>query len=178
MINLTDLFGAEAPQIDPVVQAVAEPDLPDDDDRDYPDTAFPGAVDPRSWGPPPLVRLTGLCSPIPDDQRLQIGDIHPAADPRPLTVCDRCGSTDLHDCVTADYTVRVECRRCGRFCGWRKWRNLDLGAFAQSHDDQRDQARQERLARIMGQTSGKVKPASELTFDYSTATAVANRGNR
>jgi hypothetical protein len=101
---------------------------------------------------------------------------NPMADPRPLTVCDRCGSTDWQDVDCGEYTIRRECSdpNCRRFMGWPKWRNLDLGTVAQSLNYQREQARQERVARIMGDAGGKVKPAAAMLFNYQQATAIAS----
>jgi len=85
-----------------------------------------------------------------------------------MTTCDRCGSTEWRDCVTAGYTVRVECSQCGRFLGWRKWRDLGLVPAA----GRREAERQERVQRIVGQTVGKVKRTARM-FDYHEATQVA-----
>jgi hypothetical protein len=47
---------------------------------------------------------------------------HPAADPRPLKACDRCGSTDYHDIpVHNGQSRRRDYNRCHRFLGWPQW---------------------------------------------------------
>lgn len=153
MINLADLFGAEAPQIDPVVTSVAEPDLPDQDDdrevdlarirvafpfafgelpdddddaRDFPDTYFPGALDPadpRSWGPPPLRRLTGLCVPVPAEDRIQEHRHRRIDQP-----CPRCRSAEYVDIeIHGGRSTRRECSNphCRRFLGWTRWLGVE-----------------------------------------------------
>ena len=177
MINLSDLFGVEAPQIDPVVLPVAEPeppatarplganvkllrevdlalvrvafpfafgDLPDDhggrvsgelpknanvhlDDRlplwrlqqggDHgrPEPLDP--TDPRSWGPPPLNRLTGLCQPILEQDRIQ-EHRHSRVD----QVCPRCRSAEYIDTsIHGGRSARRDCRKCGKFLGFPVW---------------------------------------------------------
>jgi hypothetical protein len=72
------------------------------------------------------------------------------------TCCDK----PMREIVTDNYAVVLQCPDCGR------------RAPVPSLDDQREQARQERVARIVGQTSGKVSTAA-LVFDYAEATAIA-----
>ena len=47
---------------------------------------------------------------------------NPFADPRPMTACDRCGSTDYRDIsIHNGQSARRDCGRCHRFLGWAKW---------------------------------------------------------
>lgn len=172
MINLTDIFGLEVPQIDkPAVPVVAKPEVDCVDilDSDLPRLPPLDPAGPRSWGPPPLVPLTGLCSPIPDDQRLKIGSKLPAADPSPTEACDRCGSEKHYDLAAGNDTVRRECSRCKRFMGWVQWRGV-------SQVD-REVQRRERIDRLLNTDLRKhIKRASELRFtpaEFERATALA-----
>ena len=71
--------------------------------------------------------IRGLCSPIPDDRRLKVGEHDRAANPHPLTVCDSCGSEAYRDVdIHGNYSLRRECAKCGRFMGWPKWKGLNL----------------------------------------------------
>lgn len=168
MINLTDIFGLEVAQINKTAVPVVASDPPSE-----PITATSvdplDPSDPRSWGPPPEVPLTGLCCPIPDDRRLKIGGLHPAADPSPTIVCDRCGSEKHYDLAAGNDTVRRECSRCKRFMGWVQWRGV-------SQVD-REVQRRERVERLLGTDLRKhLKPASELRFtpaEFERATAIA-----
>ena len=52
---------------------------------------------------------------------------HPAADPRPLEACDRCGSTDYVDVTIHNgWSLRRDCTRCHRFLGWPNWRGISF----------------------------------------------------
>jgi hypothetical protein len=79
--------------------------------------------------------------------------------------CDRCHGTAFVDIPIHDgESTRRDCARCHRTWGFPKWHGRN------------QQAQAERLARIMGQTSGKVQPASAMLFDdaaYCEATALA-----
>ena len=47
---------------------------------------------------------------------------HPAADPRPLDVCDRCGAAAYTDTpIHSGQSLRRDCGRCRRFMGWPRW---------------------------------------------------------
>ncbi len=53
---------------------------------------------------------------------------HPAADPRPLEGCDRCGATNYIDVVVHNgQSLRRDCACCHRFLGWPRWygRSID-----------------------------------------------------
>jgi hypothetical protein len=44
------------------------------------------------------------------------------ANPRPMTVCDRCGSPDYLDVpIHGGQSTRRDCARCHRFMGWPCW---------------------------------------------------------
>jgi hypothetical protein len=50
------------------------------------------------------------------------GLVHPAADPRPIEVCDRCGSIEYMDTpIHEGRSVRRDCALCRRFMGWPRW---------------------------------------------------------
>ena len=58
----------------------------------------------------------------PSIERLAIGDIDRAANPGPLSQCDRCGSSGFRDVPIHDgQSVRRDCARCHRFLGWPVW---------------------------------------------------------
>jgi hypothetical protein len=74
-------------------------------------------ADPRSWGPPPLRRLTGLCVPIREEERIQ-----PHRHRRVDQVCPRCRSTEHTDVpIHAGRSTRRDCRKCGKFLGFPVW---------------------------------------------------------
>lgn len=172
-INLTEIFGSEATQIntacipiapenplvtnevsttDPVPVAAVETDarvevvVPHIDPEPVPFDPF-DRPDPN---------LRGLCQP----------PIHPR-DPdrlkRVLTACDKCGSTEFVDVPIHDgQSIRRDCAKCSRFLGFPMW-------YGRSDDD-----RAERVERLLGgNLQHKIKRASELRFNYHTATALA-----
>ena len=50
------------------------------------------------------------------------------ADPRPMTTCDRCGSTTYLDVpIHGGWSIRRDCGRCTRFLGWPRWYGRTLG---------------------------------------------------
>ena len=91
------------------------------------------------------------------------------ADASPMTQCDRCGSAEFRDVdIHGNYSVRRQCRLCGRFMGWPRWRGLDLTA---------PETKAERCQRLLA-GNPKLKTAARL-FDeqaYREASARATRG--
>jgi hypothetical protein len=48
--------------------------------------------------------------------------LNPNANPRPLDVCDRCGSLEYYDIsIHEGRSLRRECIHCRRFMGWPRW---------------------------------------------------------
>ena len=136
-LNLSTIFGPEATQFSAgsvptgaenphVINEVSatEPE-PSDDDLLNIDTWYPDGPDLADcFVPDPT--LGGLCSPIPSDRRLHIGDRHPAANPYPLAECDRCGSADFMDVwIHNGQSIRRDCTKCRRFMGWPHWHSAD-----------------------------------------------------
>lgn len=84
----------------------------------------------------------------------------------PMIACDRCGSREYRDVDTGNYSLRRECSKCSRFMGWPRWRGLTVSEVPET--------KAERCQRILaGNLDHKLRPASDLNFDYERATAIA-----
>ena len=176
-LNLTMIFGPEATQIDtacipiapenPLVTSEVSTTVPVpvaavETDAGVEVVTPHSAPEPVPFDPfdRPDPNLRGLCQP----------PIHPR-DPdrlkRVLTVCDKCGSTEIVDVeIHGGQSTRRDCAKCRRTLGFPKWygRTID------------EEARLERVERLLGGDLRKhVRPASEMNFNYKTATAIARQ---
>ena len=129
----------------------------------------------------------GVVSGVSDSPGAQAGTTdyrNPLASASPMTICDRCGSDQYRDVdIHGNYSVRRQCRLCGRFMGWPKWYGLDLTEASETVVeccqrilDDREVARLQRVQKLLG-SNDKLKTAAQL-FDYEAATAASASARR